>query len=247
MFRFSCPLCQDQHFVRGERPPAEFVCPETSAPVRLSGLPGSARLTQRDWEESRDTRLLLFLVGPGVSPRRKHLYLAALSRRLLYGDDSEGDEIAAIVERWADEPARPGEPERVRAFVERWQDEQGGWLDLGLVDAARALAGVFEPGLRTPLLLRESSEGKLHATIREVFPGPFRAVIVLEGWLRANGGAVPQVARVIYEERRFADLPILADALEEAGCSDAHLLAHLRSPGPHLRGCWALDALLGRL
>jgi hypothetical protein len=52
------------------------------------------------------------------------------------------------------------------------------------------------------------------------------------------------LARVIYEERRFEDLPILADALEEAGCINHTILAHLRSPGPHARGCWPVDLLL---
>jgi hypothetical protein len=49
---------------------------------------------------------------------------------------------------------------------------------------------------------------------------------------------------MINEEGRFEALPILADALEEAGCRDADLLAHCRAPGPHARGCWLLDALL---
>jgi hypothetical protein len=46
--------------------------------------------------------------------------------------------------------------------------------------------------------------------------------------------------------RRFEDLPVLADLLEEAGCTDAALLGHLRGPGPHVLGCHALDAVLGR-
>jgi hypothetical protein len=40
-------------------------------------------------------------------------------------------------------------------------------------------------------------------------------------------------------------LAVLADALEDAGCADPDLLAHLRGPGPHVRGCWALDLVLG--
>jgi hypothetical protein len=54
------------------------------------------------------------------------------------------------------------------------------------------------------------------------------------------------LARTAYEERRFEDLPLLADALEEAGCTDEAILSHLRGPGPHVRGCWALDLVLGR-
>jgi hypothetical protein len=65
-------------------------------------------------------------------------------------------------------------------------------------------------------------------------------------WLRWADGAVLGLAQAVYEEQAFERLPILADALEEAGCDDAGLLAHLRSPGVHARGCWAVDALLGK-
>ncbi len=51
----------------------------------------------------------------------------------------------------------------------------------------------------------------------------------------------------IYEERRFDNLPILADALEEAGCDNPAILGHLRQQGQvHVRGCWCLDAVLGK-
>jgi hypothetical protein len=55
-----------------------------------------------------------------------------------------------------------------------------------------------------------------------------------------------KLAQTIYLERRFVDLPILADALEEAGCNDPEILAHCRAAGPHFRGCWVIDLLLGR-
>jgi hypothetical protein len=61
-----------------------------------------------------------------------------------------------------------------------------------------------------------------------------------------NGGAARRLAEAIYEGRRFEDLPVLADLLEEAGVTDAALLGHLRGPGPHTRGCHVLDAPLGR-
>jgi hypothetical protein len=54
------------------------------------------------------------------------------------------------------------------------------------------------------------------------------------------------LARHIYEERDFAAMPVLGDALEETGMDDAAILSHLRSPGPHGRGCFALDAVLGK-
>ena len=57
---------------------------------------------------------------------------------------------------------------------------------------------------------------------------------------------VPQLAQSIYDERAFRRCPILADALEDRGCRDAEILGHLRGPGPHCRGCWAVDLVLGR-
>jgi hypothetical protein len=90
--------------------------------------------------------------------------------------------------------------------------------------------------------------------IRDVFGNPFRpAPSVDAAWLGWNGGTVLALAEVAYEERQLpegkldrARLVLLADALEDAGCGEADLLAHLRGPGPHVRGCWALDLILGK-
>jgi ATP-dependent Clp protease ATP-binding subunit ClpA len=64
-------------------------------------------------------------------------------------------------------------------------------------------------------------------------------------WLTREGGQAARVARAIYEERRWGDLPVLADALEDAGCTDREILDHCRRPGEHGPGCWVLDLLLG--
>jgi hypothetical protein len=82
--------------------------------------------------------------------------------------------------------------------------------------------------------------------LREIFGNPFRPVDVDPAWLVWNDGCVPKLAQSIYDAGRFEDLPILADALLDAGCTDPELLGHLRSPGPHARGCWAVDLLTGR-
>jgi hypothetical protein len=57
---------------------------------------------------------------------------------------------------------------------------------------------------------------------------------------------VARLARGIYDDRAFDRLPILADALEDAGCHDTAILDHCRQPGPHVRGCWVVDLLLGK-
>jgi hypothetical protein len=64
--------------------------------------------------------------------------------------------------------------------------------------------------------------------------------------LRWNGGTVALIARAIQDNGRFEDLPVLADALEEAGCEDRAILDHCRGPGPHVADCWVVGVLLGK-
>jgi hypothetical protein len=71
-------------------------------------------------------------------------------------------------------------------------------------------------------------------------------VAIDPAWLRWNHGTVSALARHIYEDRAFADLPILADALEDAGCTVAAILDHCRRPCEHVRGCWVVDLVLGQ-
>ena len=62
-----------------------------------------------------------------------------------------------------------------------------------------------------------------------------------------EAGTVMELARAINKDRAFNRLPILADALEEAGCTNEGILAHCRGAGPHVRGCWLVDALLAKV
>ncbi len=83
--------------------------------------------------------------------------------------------------------------------------------------------------------------------LRDVFGNPFQSPpAVCAAWLAWGNGKVPNLAAAIYADRAFDRLPVLADALEDAGCGDADLLGHLRLPEPHVRGCWAVDLLLGK-
>jgi hypothetical protein len=79
--------------------------------------------------------------------------------------------------------------------------------------------------------------------LRDIYGNPFRPVTLNPAWRTLN---VTALAQAIYDDRRFDDLPILGDALEDAGCTDAAILSHCRDPGPHVRGCWVVDLLLGK-
>jgi hypothetical protein len=80
----------------------------------------------------------------------------------------------------------------------------------------------------------------------DIAGNPFRPIQIDPGWLRWNDGAIGRLANIIYDERAFERLPILADALEDAGCSDPHILDHCRGPGSHARGCYVVDMLTGK-
>jgi hypothetical protein len=77
--------------------------------------------------------------------------------------------------------------------------------------------------------------------LHELFGNPFRPVQVEQGWLTQD---VLALARVIYDEGQFGEMPYLADALIDAGCTNPDVLEHCRRP-THYRGCWILDLLLG--
>jgi hypothetical protein len=79
--------------------------------------------------------------------------------------------------------------------------------------------------------------------IRDVFPNPFRPVPFSPEWRTATAVAL---SRQQYDSRNFSAMPILADALQDAGCDNADILDHCRGPGPHVRGCWVVDLVLGK-
>lgn len=80
--------------------------------------------------------------------------------------------------------------------------------------------------------------------LRDLVGDPAHRPALDEAWLRWNDGVVARLAQTIYDERAFERMPVLGDALPEAGCRDEVLLDHCRSPRPHYRGCWVLDLLL---
>ena len=112
-------------------------------------------------------------------------------------------------------------------------------------------------GQANPLARATAREGvrkqefvKYSGLLRCIFGNPFRAISIGRADLTST---VTNLAAAAYEERALpsgdldiARLAILADAVEEAGCDNQEILGHLRGPGPHVRGCWALDLCLGR-
>jgi hypothetical protein len=79
--------------------------------------------------------------------------------------------------------------------------------------------------------------------LRDIFGNPFRPALEL-GTLPNSDGLL--LAQSMYDKRAFDAMPVLGDTLEEAGCSNQDILSHSRGPGPHFRGCWVVDLVLGK-
>jgi hypothetical protein len=94
--------------------------------------------------------------------------------------------------------------------------------------------------------LQQSEHARQAGQLRDVVGNPFRQSAIDPAWLAWNDRCVERLARLVYEERAYGRLPILHDALLDAGCDDERLLAHCRAAEGHVRGCWVLDLLLGQ-
>jgi len=130
--------------------------------------------------------------------------------------------------------------------------------DRAAVGLNESLADEFKPhhpakSLIHPMHWRSGVQTAPANLVREVFGNPFRPAKVDPSWLTWNGGTVVKLAEAIYQERELPSgqfdltrLAVLADALEDAGCTDRAILDHCRQPGEHVRGCWVVDLLLGK-
>jgi hypothetical protein len=144
--------------------------------------------------------------------------------------------------RWASEAPAQTTSKEVRKVAQPIVERAAAAAaeDAGLAGAAQ---GLYATARSAKLQSERIAQAAL---LRDVIGTPFRPVTVGRAWLAWNGGTVGKLAQAIYDERAFDRLPVLADALEEAGCDNENLLRHCREPGEHVRGCWVIDLFLGR-
>jgi hypothetical protein len=193
-------------------------------------------MTEAEWLGCNDPDKMLRFVQGKASERQLRLLACACCRSLDRHGNVTGLAAVELAEQAADGLLPPGEAARRASAVYRLITDE--WaLDLDPARAARKVAcgGGLWGGARPAAL------------VRDVFGNPFRLPPPLAAtWLAWDGGVVTNLAQTIYEERAFGRLPILADALEDAGCTSEELLAHCRAGVEHVRGCWAVDLVLGK-
>jgi hypothetical protein len=215
-------------------------------------------MTEQQWLECASPKRMLAFVVNRLSQRKRRLLAAACCRRVEHLADSRPVTRAIEVgERYADGLASKEELIRAESLAPR-AAKYGAAQRVGsaaVVCASRY--GLNEPKLTVCLEeaawaagwsgLGNRKEGLAQChLLRDVAGNPFRPAAVDPSLLGWKDGLLVAMAQAVYDEKRFGDLPVLADALEEAGCTDPDLLRHGRDPGPHVRGCFLVDAVLGR-
>jgi hypothetical protein len=213
-------------------------------------------MTEADWNSCTDPqKMLLFLRNSGKTSERKlRLFASACCRGIWHRlSDKCSRRAVEVVERFADGQATPQTFRKWHWAAYEAFEVTGGAAyapyaaghriaDLAASDAADAAADAGQA---------RASQCDL---LRDIFGNPFRAASAIDpAWLAWNDGTVKKLAEAAYEQRSLpegaleqARQAVLADALEEAGCTNTDILGHLRGPGPHVRGCHAVDAILGR-
>jgi hypothetical protein len=226
-------------------------------------------MTETEWLTCGDLEPMFGQLSSALSERKLRLFGVACCRRisqLLVGEHNRA--AVEVAERFADGLAGARELRDAQAAAkEEWEhtwagddvraypqaENPGEWVaceqaelaateaaDHSAVSVGDHTAGFDETSWDAAFVSERAAQSSL---LREIVGNPFRPVSLDSSWLTRS---VRVVAQAIYDERRFEDLPILADALEDVGCADADILSHCRSTGPHVRGCWAVDLLLGK-
>ena len=225
-------------------------------------------MTEQEWLECADPKPMLgYLEGKG-SDRKLRLFAVACCRQVWHLlSDERSRNAVEFGEQFADGLAIDDE----RVVVHSKADIGGDYFDAEAgIDPRFGIVVVTQDAVADPEKVRFGLEGwrwaagmlcprtedydsllasetlefvRLCDCLRCIFGNPFRPITVDPVWLTPT---VVSLATAIYDERAFDRLPILADALEDAGCDNADILNHCRQPGEHVRGCWAVDLVLGK-
>jgi hypothetical protein len=227
------------------------------------------------WLECEDADSLLRYFRRSASERKRRLFAVACCRCAVRPSDRKVQRFLITAERFADglvteteliaaqadaarlaEAADQAAAATIEPEVGRWDSD---YVLAGRANAAQAILNSLSTTLdaRMALDVVETvwfalmNDGPLDQAeawadwLRDLRSPP-RRVRLDPSWITANRGRVRRLAERLYAGKDWSALPVLADALEEAGCTSALLLDHLHSPGPHTLGCWALDLVLGK-
>ena len=219
-------------------------------------------MNEEEWLNSADPKPMLnYVRGKRVSDRKLRLYAVACCRRIWhFVTDERSRKVVEVAEEYADgsvdrerlvaardkarevkgifsSPSQTPFQRAANAAFDATRDTGSSASNNAPSEAARALN--FEDHNR----FEEGERRQQAVLLRCIFGNPCRPVFLDSAWLTPS---VVSLAQTIYDNRSFDRMPILGDALEETGCNNTCILDHCRSQTEHVRGCWVVDALLGK-
>jgi hypothetical protein len=217
-------------------------------------------VTKRTWNKTSNINDMLNTVGFETSQRKLALFACAVSRGFLtYLKDPRFSELIEATSKFFDEILSTSKYSQILADADkavadlylkramqqidgkRSKEEEIGFslhrvMDLCIQDAI--------DGVRY-LMWQEHgfSSVQLCTFLRDIVEDPFRPIHFQDSWRSPD---VVSIAQTIYDEELFDRMPILADALMDANCHHERIIQHCKGDGPHVRGCWVLDLILGK-
>jgi hypothetical protein len=213
-------------------------------------------MTEREWWQATEPRPMLEFLQDKVSDRKLRLFAVACCRRIWHRlEDQQYRNAVEEIEACEDRLSPP-----VRSPVDVGSRSNAEGITMSQLAVRFAIEALLEARwIHVPeMCARAASKGgtvlnqmntektSQCSLLRDIFGTPFLPVSLDPAWLTWHDGLLDSMAQKMYDSRDFSDMPVLADALEEAGCQDPDILGHCRSGGEHVRGCWVVDALLGK-
>ncbi len=222
-------------------------------------------MTEAEWLACADPALMLDVLWDKASERKLRLFACACcrcSRQLLRNKDLR--ECLEVSGRYADGQAtveelaaayRRSNGLACNLYSGSTRRETHRWAEATAVANATAVTSQDYPmqsyakdaAFMIGLAAGWKPNHRLCHLMRDIIGNPYRPAPLIPrhvlGW---NDATVRRLAEAIYQEGAYHRLPILADALLDAGCEDDAIVSHCREPGPHVRGCWSIDLLLGK-
>jgi hypothetical protein len=223
-------------------------------------------MTEDQWLTNSQVEDMLKYLGVAASARKLRLFAVACARRVLpRAADYYMTHAINVAEQFADGLAKKWHLAAARKALQSSHAERSKrWSPLysdhirsvpawhaardqivqGAKDCAGCSAWSTTRKIRYGTVTMTIPDKELKeqcSLLRDIFGNPFRPVTLDPRWLSSN---VLDLARTIYEQRVFERMPILADALMDAGCDSEEMLNHCRGEVLHVRGCWVVDLLL---
>jgi hypothetical protein len=206
-------------------------------------------MTEAEWLTTDSAPGMLTCVGPFSA--RKHLLYGCVCCRWVWAELAPERRAAVeLLEGHADGAASRDECQRAAVVARAAPPIEGedkysrSMVDMALRLTSERAVQSLESSLAGLFANNTPDEQMAQASwMRDIFGNPFRPVAFSPTW---RTDTAVTLARQMYDAREFSAMPILADALQDAGCDSDEVLTHCRGVGPHVRGCWVVDLVLGK-